>query len=69
METATEQAIDHCIRENILKDFLIEQRVEMTKVMTMDCSFEKRLEFCWAESVDTIRPLYEQVKKEMGDEF
>lgn len=36
--------------------------------MTMDYTFEKRLEFQREEAVDTIRPLYEQVKREMSDE-
>ena len=41
---AINQAIDQCIRENILKDFLIENRSEVTKVMQLDYTFERQLE-------------------------
>lgn len=68
LETAIEQAIDHCIRENILKDFLIEQRVEVTKVMTMDYTFEKRLEFQREEAVEEGRKLGEEFGIKLGEE-
>ena len=41
---AINQAIDQCIREDILKDFLIENRWEVTKVMQLDYTFERQLE-------------------------
>ena len=41
---AIHQAIDQCIREDILKDFLIENRSEVTKVMQLDYTFERQLE-------------------------
>ena len=37
------RAIDRCIEENVLKDFLIERRSEVVKVMTLDYTFERRL--------------------------
>ncbi len=37
-------AIDQCIREDILRDFLIENRSEVTKVMQLDYTFERQLE-------------------------
>lgn len=103
LEVAIEQAINHCIRENVLKDFLIQHREEVTHMMTMDYTFERRLELQREEAVEegreegmkeklyelickkllknksleqnaeeleedpeTIRPLYEQIKEEMG---
>ena len=68
LETAIEQAIDQCIRENILKDFLIEQRAEVTKVMTMDYTFEKRLEFQREEAVEEGRKLGEERGIKLGEE-
>ncbi len=41
---AIHQAIDQCIREDVLKDFLIENRSEVTKVMQLDYTFERQLE-------------------------
>ena len=41
---AINQAIDQCIREDVLKDFLIENRSEVTKVMQLDYTFERQLE-------------------------
>ena len=87
-----------CIRENILKDFLIEHRAEVAHVMTLDFTFEHRLELQREEAieegkkealaglirnkmnnnksleqiavdldvpVDQIRPIYEELAKEM----
>ena len=41
---AIHQAIDQCIREDVLKDFLIKNRSEVTKVMQLDYTFERQLE-------------------------
>ena len=38
-----EQAIDRCIEENVLKDFLIKNRGEVLKVMMLDYTFERQL--------------------------
>ena len=100
LEIAIKQAIDQCIRENVLKDFLIQHREEVTHMMTMDYTFERRLELQREEAIeegrelklheqirkkllksksleqvadeleetlDAIRPLYEQIKEEMAD--
>ncbi len=44
LERCIGEAIDSCIREGILKDFLTERRREVLKVMTLDYTFERRLE-------------------------
>lgn len=104
LEDAIHRAIEQCIRENVLKDFLIEHRAEVTHVMTLDFTFERRLELQREEAAeegekngmqkklqdlirkkiikrksleqiadeleelpDDIRPIYEQIKKEMDD--
>lgn len=43
LERCIRKAIDSCIREDILRDFLMERRAEVLKVMTLDYTFERRL--------------------------
>ena len=71
LENAIEQAITQCIRENVLKDFLIENRTEVTHVMTLDFTFERRLELQRAEAAEEgekngmQKKLYELVQKKL----
>jgi hypothetical protein len=44
LAAAISWGIDRCIAENILKEFLIENRSEVEKVITLDYTFERRLE-------------------------
>ena len=41
---AIDQAIDQCIQENVLRDFLTKNRSEVTKVMQLDYTFERQIE-------------------------
>lgn len=43
LEQCIEKAINSCIREDILREFLIERRTEVLKMMTLDYTFERRL--------------------------
>lgn len=43
LEHCIELAIDRCIREGILRDFLLERRTEVLKVMTLDYTFERQI--------------------------
>ena len=52
LEDAIHQAIEQCIRENVLKDFLIEHRAEVMHVMTLDFTFEHRLELQREEAIE-----------------
>ena len=71
LEIAIKQAIDQCIRENVLKDFLIQHREEVTHMMTMDYTFERRLELQREEAIEEGREegrelkLYEQIRKKL----
>lgn len=49
--TSTNQAIDRCIKENILKEFLIENRAEVVKVTQLDYTFERQLELEREEAI------------------
>ena len=44
LEHAIELAIDRCIREDVLRDFLMDHRSEVVKVTTLDYTFERQLE-------------------------
>ena len=48
---AIERAIDQCIAENVLKQFLIEHRSEVVKMMQLDYTFERQLELEREESL------------------
>lgn len=43
LECSIEQAIDRCIGENVLREFLIEHRWEVVKVTKLDYTFERQL--------------------------
>jgi predicted transposase YdaD len=44
LDVAINRAIDRCIEENVLKEFLIENRSEVVKVMQLDYTFERQIE-------------------------
>ena len=44
MKKAIDEAIDRCIRENILREFLTKRREEVTKVTQLDYTFDRRIE-------------------------
>lgn len=43
LEYAIDRAIERCMRENVLRDFLVERRSEVVKAMTLDYTFERQL--------------------------
>ena len=43
LEDAIEKAINQCMEENVLRDFLAQHREEVMHVMTLDYTFERRL--------------------------
>ena len=42
LEKAIEEAIEYCIHQHILEDFLRQRRAEVTKTMTLDYTWERR---------------------------
>ncbi|MDD6038861.1 MAG: transposase, partial [bacterium] len=52
LEEAIQKAIDQCIRENVLKDFLKEYGAEVMHMMTLDFTFERRLELQREEALE-----------------
>ena len=57
LEDAIHQAIEQCIKENVLRDFLIEHRAEVMHVMTLDFTFEHRLELQREAAIEEGRQL------------
>lgn len=43
LEHCIELAIDRCIEENVLREFLIRRRTEVIKVMQLDYTFDRQL--------------------------
>ena len=50
LSDAIEYAINRCIDEDVLKDFLINRREEVAKVTNLDFTFEKQIELVREEA-------------------
>lgn len=59
LEADINKAIDYCIENDVLKEFLLEHRGEVTKVMALDYTFDKQLEMeradAWKEGKEEGR--------------
>lgn len=64
LEDAIEKAINQCMEENVLRDFLAQHREEVMHVMALDYTFERRLEMQRAEAIEDG----ERIGKEIGKE-
>lgn len=71
LEDAIRLAMRQCIEENVLKDFLQERGEEVMRVMTLDFTFERRLELQTAEAAEEgerigrIETLCKQIRKKL----
>jgi hypothetical protein len=43
LQDAIERAIDRCIEENVLREFFMEHRSEVVKVMQLDYTFDRQI--------------------------
>jgi hypothetical protein len=43
LQDAIERAIDRCIEENVLREFFMEHRLEVVKVMQLDYTFDRQI--------------------------
>ena len=66
---AIEHAIDRCIDENVLKEFLINRREEVAKVTNLDFTFERQIELEReeAENKGLIRGRENEILKSVRD--
>lgn len=64
LEDAIEKAINQCMEENVLRDFLAQHREEVMHVMTLDYTFERRLEMQRAEAIEDGERIGKEIVKE-----
>ena len=62
------QAIDQCIREDILREFLIEHRQEVEKMLQLDYTFERQIELERQAGEEAGRKLGEKIGRKLGEE-
>ena len=55
LREAINRAIERCIREDVLREFLIRRREEVTKVTQLDYTFDRRIELERAEAREEAR--------------
>ena len=55
LEHAIEMAIDRCIKENVLREFLITHRTEVVKVVRLDYTFDRQLMLERIENIEEGR--------------
>ena len=53
MSDAVEHAINRCIDEYVLKEFLVNRREEVAKVTNLDFTFERQIELVRGEARET----------------
>lgn len=68
LEDAIEKAINQCMEENVLRDFLAQHREEVMHVMTLDYTFERRLEMQRAEAIEDGERIGKEIGKAIGKE-
>ena len=68
LEDAIEKAINQCMEENVLRDFLAQHREEVMHVMTLDYTFERRLEMQRAEASEDGERIGKEIGTEIGKE-
>ena len=64
LKSSIRHAIDQCIREDILREFLIEHRQEVEKMLQLDYTFERQIELERQEA----RKSGEEVGRKLGEE-
>ena len=65
---AINKAIDRCIEENVLREFMRRRRGEVTKVTILDYTFERRIELEREEAREEERANTERERKAKEEE-
>ncbi|MCD8332769.1 MAG: hypothetical protein LUB60_01310, partial [Clostridiales bacterium] len=60
LSAALDRAIESCIADNVLRKFLREHRGEVKRVMTLDYTFERRLQLAKEENQEILEQLAEE---------
>ena len=69
LELAINRAIDRCIMEGVLKDFLIEHRSEVVKVTQLDYTFDRQIELEREDARETGLAEGREIGREEGREI
>ena len=67
LRKAIDKAIDRCIREDVLREFLIRRRREVTKVTQLDYTFDRRIELEREDAIAEERVNTERERKAKED--
>ena len=65
LEQAVEEAIEYCVRHDILKDFLLKQRAEVVKMSIFEYDEEREIELIRRDE----REIGEKIGKEIGEKI
>ena len=68
LRKAINKAIERCIREDVLREFLIRRRGEVTKVTQLDYTFDRRIELEREEAREEERVNTERERKRAEEE-
>ena len=68
LEKAIDGAIERCIREDVLREFLIKHREEVTKVTQLDYTFDRRIELEREEAREEERANTERERQRAEEE-
>ena len=69
LELAINRAIDRCIMEGVLKDFLMEHRSEVVKVTQLDYTFDRQIELEREDARETGLAEGREIGREEGREI
>ncbi|HBA49811.1 MAG TPA: hypothetical protein DCZ91_18845, partial [Lachnospiraceae bacterium] len=69
LRKAINKAIERCIREDVLREFLIRCREEVTKVTQLDYTFDRRIELEREEAREEERVNTERERKRAEEEW
>ncbi len=69
LDEALDQAIDKCIKNHILEDFLKSRRSEVKRMMTLDYTFERRLQLAEEERAIELQKARKDERKAVEREM
>ena len=69
LEQAVEEAIEYCIRHDILKDFLLKQRAEVVKMSIFEYDEEREMELIRRDEREIGEKIGKEIGKEIGEKI
>ena len=68
LEQAVEEAIEYCVRHDILKDFLLKQRAEVVKMSIFEYDEEREMELIRRDEREIGKEIGQKLGEEIGAE-